>query len=358
MARTSSRPTTAKTSDTSRRTGRAPVTIRDVAERAGVHVSTVSRVLSEDKRGLVNDKTAQRIDTIVAELGYAPNRLAQGLKTKRSKTVGALINDLTNPVFPALVRGIEDRLLESGYSVLVFNTDDDPARERRGYDTLNARQVDGFIMSTARREHALADHALDAGVPLALVVRNIDSHRAAAATPNERLAVRLGVEHLHSLGHTRIAHLAGPQEVSNGALRLAGVREAMTNLGLLIDPALIVDAAGFTIDQGERATRVLLDCGAPFTAIFAANDMLAVGALRVLSERGLRCPEDVSVLGFNDMPFADCLSPPLTTLHVPYYRLGVHVAELLLEQLAGLPAREISVDPQLVVRGSTAPRAG
>jgi LacI family transcriptional regulator len=331
------------------------VTLRDVAEAAGVHVSTVSRVLTPETRGLVNDETAARIEALVQQLGYSPNRLAQGLKTRRSKTVGVLVNDITNPVFPFVVRGIEDQLLRSGYTALVTNTDASVDRERTAFEALRARQVDGFIMTTALRVDPLVEEACDQGIPLVLVVRNVDDHRAAAVTSDERLGTRIAVEHLFDLGHRRIACISGPQTVSTGAARLAGFTEAMAARGLDVDPALVAEAASFTIDEGERAMDELLDSGLPFTGVLAGNDMLAIGCISTLTGRGLRCPQDISVIGFNDMPLADRLSPPLTTLRVPYYDLGTYAADLFIEQLEGRPKREITVVQDLVVRSSTGP---
>lgn len=338
--------------------GPRQVTLRDVAKAAGVHVSTVSRVLSPETRNLVNDDTASRIEALVDELGYSPNRLAQGLKTRRSKTIGVLVNDITNPVFPYVVRGIEDQLLRSGYTALVTNTDANVERERTAFEALRARQVDGFIMTTALRVDPLVDEALDQGVPLVLVVRNIDSHRAAAVTSDERLGTRIAVEHLYDLGHRGIACISGPQTVSTGAARLAGFTDAASSHGLEVDPRLVIEAGAFTIDEGERAMRELLAAGLPFTAVLAGNDMLAIGCLAVIGEQGLRCPDDISVIGFNDMPLAGRLSPPLTTLRVPYYDLGAYAADLFVEQLNGRPRREISVVQDLIVRGSTGPPPG
>lgn len=332
-----------------------PTTLRDVAEAAGVHLSTVSRVLSPEKRRLVKDETAERIEALIAELDYSPNRLAQGLKTRRSMTVGVLIADITNPVFPYVVRGIEDMLLHSGYTALVANTDDDAERGRAAFDALSARQVDGFIVTTAPRVDRLVEEALDRGAPLVLAVRNTDSRRAAAVTSDEREGTRIAVEHLFALGHRRIACVHGPTTVSTGAARLEGFVHAMKSSRLELNSDLLVEAGSFRIEEGERSMRQILARGTRFTAVLAGNDMLAVGCLTALAKHKLRCPEDVSVVGFNDMPLADRLSPPLTTLRIPYYDVGLCAAELFVEQLNGAPRREIVLSQELVVRGSTGP---
>jgi LacI family transcriptional regulator len=334
------------------------VTLRDVAEAAGVHVSTVSRVLSPEARHLVNEDTATRIDRLIDELGYSPNRLAQGLKTRRSMTAGVLVNDITNPVFTYVVRGIEDTLASSGYTALVANTDDDPERERVAFDALAARQVDGFIVTTAPRKDPMIDDAIERGVPLVLAVRRTDLGTVASVTSDERAGTRLAVEHLADLGHRRIACIHGPKTVSTGVARFEGFMETMKARRLDVDPALVVESRAFRIEDGEGRMRDLLAHDRPFTAVIVGNDMQAVGCLAVLAERGLRCPEDISIVGFNDMPLADRLSPALTTLRVPYYDLGRRAAELLAQQLDGSPGEQVTLRQELIVRGSTGPPRG
>lgn len=339
------------------RTG-AAVTLRDVAQVAGVHPATVSRALNEETRALVNEETAKRVLRAAEELGYKPNPIARGLKTNRSYTVGVLIPDLTNPLFPPILRGIEDSLEPAGYTPLTANTDNDPERELLDSQTMRARQVDGIIAATARRDHRLHDALLDAGIELVLVNRRQEQLPVSSATADDRLGMRLAVEHLVSLGHERIAHLAGPLDYSTGLDRYDSFHEAMGAAGLEPDPALVLVAEAFTEAEGARLCGQLLADGHELTAVAAANDLLALGCYDVLAERGMRCPEDVSVVGFNDMPFAARFQPPLTTIHIPHYEIGRAAGELMLERLQDGEAvpREIRLEPQLVVRESTAPR--
>jgi LacI family transcriptional regulator len=337
--------------------GKGAVTLRDVARMAGVHPGTASRALNADTRGLVNRDTAQRVLSAAEELGYLPNPIARGLKTSRSYTVGVLIPDLTNPLFPPIVRGIEDRLEDSGYTPLIANTDNDPEREKLDVATMRARQVDGLITATARRDHQVLAEAAEHGLPLVLVNRRLEDDSLPAAAVDDERGARLAVEHLVGLGHKRIAHLAGPKHLSTGSLRHAGFVAAMRELGVEPDPALILFGERFTIEEGARICRELLSRGRAPTAIVAGNDLMALGCCDALREAGLDCPADVSLIGFNDMPFADRFSPPLTTIHIPHYDVGVAAAELLLEQLEDedVPPRRRILDPSLVVRGSTAP---
>jgi LacI family transcriptional regulator len=333
---------------------RTRATLRDVARIAGVHPGTVSRALNPDTEALVRDETVRRVREVAAELGYRPNPLARGLKTNRSFTVGVIVPDIQNPLFPPIIRGLDDRLTEAGYTPLIANTDNDPERERVDLEAMRARQVDGIVTATARADHELLDAVAASGTPLVLVNRRVPDGSLPSATADDRAGARLAVEHLTELGHARIAHLAGPQDLSTGRQRREGFAEAMRDAGL--DPGLMRIGRAFTEPEGARLCRALLDDGEPFTAIVAGNDLMALGCYDVFAERGIDCPHDVSVVGFNDMPFADRFAPPLTTIGIPHYELGAAAAELLLERLQGSgdgPA-QVVLATRLIVRGSTA----
>jgi LacI family transcriptional regulator len=337
-----------------------PVTLRDVARVAGVHPGTVSRALNPETRGLVNERTAQRVLDAAKELGYRPNPIARGLRTNRSHTIGVLVPDLMNPLFAAVVRGIEDGLRDGNYTPLIANTDNDAERERVAFEAMSARQVDGFIAATARRDHWLLADEVRSGAKLVLVNRRVDSNSLPAVTGDDREGVRLAVEHLAELGHEQIAHLAGSQALYTGWSRNQGFVEAMRARGLEADPGLTVFSEAFTEREGARCCGELLDRRRDFTAIVAGNDLLALGCYDALEQRDLRCPDDVSVVGYNDMPFVDRFRPALTTIRVPHYELGSTAAHLMLEQLqeSDAPARQLLLPPELVIRGSTAPPAG
>jgi LacI family transcriptional regulator len=336
---------------------RPSVTLRDVARAARVHPGTVSRALNAETRALVNQETAERVMRAAEELGYRPNRIARGLKTNRSFTVGVIVPDLTNPLFPPIVRGIEDRLGEAGYTPLIANTDNDPERERQDFEAMRARQVDGFITATARLDRHFLDETEAAAAPIVLVNRRLEDGSLPAVTVDDREGARLAVEHVVALGHRRIAHLGGPQALSTGHQRRLGFREAMEGAGVELDEGAIRFAEAFTEREGARVCRELLDAVPGVTAIVAGNDLLALGCYDVLAERGLRCPRDISIVGFNDMPFADRFDPPLTTVRIPHREIGAAAAELLLERLAddSAPARHVMLAPTLVARRSTAP---
>ena len=324
---------------------------------AKVHPGTVSRALNADTRSLVNEETAERVLRAAEELGYRPNPIARGLKTNRSYTIGVLIPDITNPLFPPILRGIEDRLGEAGYTSLIVNTDNDADRERSHIEAMRARQVDGFISATARLDRELLAEAAAAEKPLVLVNRSLEDGSAPAVTVDDAFGIRLAVEHIAGLGHKRIGHVSGPQNLSTGHRRYLGFVEAMTDAGLEVQREYVRFSKWFTEDEGARVCAELLDAAAELTAIVAANDLLALGCYDALEERGLRCPEDISIVGFNDMPFVDRLHPPLTTVRVPQREIGTVAADLMLQRLTddGDAASQILLEPTLVVRGSTAP---
>jgi LacI family transcriptional regulator len=211
---------------------RNSVTIRDVARLAEVHPGTVSRALNEQTRALVNQETAARVLRAAADLGYRPNPIARGLKTNRSYTVGVLIPDLTNPLFPPIMRGIEDRLSAAGYTSLIVNTDNDAERERTQIEAMRARQVDGFIAATARLDAELLAEAAGGGAPLVLVNRSFEDGSVPAVTVDDRQGISLAVAHVVGLGHRLIGHVAGPQNISTGHRRYLGFLESMRAAGL------------------------------------------------------------------------------------------------------------------------------
>jgi len=332
--------------------------IQDVARAAGVHPSTVSRVLNPRTRGLMSLAVAERVESLARKLGYSPDPAASGLRTRRSATVGVLIPDIANPVFPLILRGIESALGEAGYTAIIANTDNDAARARDALERLAARRIDGAIIATATRRDALIEQCRGLGLPAVLVNRSADGRQFSSVVVDDRAGIALAVEHLLQLGHRVIGHVAGPGQLSTGAARRAGFLAAIKAHGLKT-PA-VAEADSYDIAAGERACARLLDTKRKISAIVAANDLLALGCYDALRRRGLACPRSVSVTGFNDMAFADRFAPPLTSVRIPHRQMGAEAARLLLEKIANprAPIQEIRLAPQLVVRGSSAPLKG
>jgi LacI family transcriptional regulator len=331
-------------------------TLRDVAQLAGVHPATASRALNPQTRPLVNADTARKVLRAAESIGYQPNPIARSLKTSRTGTVGLVIPDLTNPLFPPIVRGIEDVLTPAGYNAWIVNTDNDPARELAQVESLRSRQVEGLIIATARRDHPLLVRLHQMGVKMVLVNRRVDGLELPSVTADDDAGIGMAVAHLAGLGHTRIAHLAGPQQTSTGLNRARAFRHSMTDHGLAADPALTVECGRWSETEGAQALRRLLDSRAQFTAVVAGNDLIALGCYDVFAERGMTCPDDVSVVGFNEMPFLDKMRPPLTTVAIPHYEIGGEAARLLLDTIEDPERhpRSVRLTPSLVVRASTA----
>jgi LacI family transcriptional regulator len=344
-------------------------TIADVARIAGVHASTVSRALDPAARHRISKAVAERVAAAAEQLGYRPSALAAGLRSGRSNTVGVLVPDLTNPVFPPIVQAIEAALARAGYVTLLASTEADAAKEALLIGRMAAQGADGIILASAAAGSPAPAAALRLGLPLVLVNRRLPGADLPAVVSEDSAGIALAVRHLVSLGHRRIAHLAGPSGVATAADRLRGVRAALKAAGLA--PVAVVRATAYTRAAGAAAARALLAEAWPATsrprqrsasptAIVAANDLLALGAYDALRDAGLRIPRDVSVTGFNDMPMADLVAPPLTTVRIQHAAMGQAAADALLARLRGEAGPGlVRLPAALIARGSTAaPQAG
>jgi LacI family transcriptional regulator len=332
-------------------------TLADVARAVGVHPGTASRALNPETAHLVKPETAKRVRRAAKRLGYVPNPSARSLKTNRTLSVGAVLPDITNPLFPPIVRGIEQTLLPAGYSLVIADTEDNADRERDQVSGLLARQVDGLILASVRLEDPVVASLMERRVPAVLVNRVEPGFAVPSVSADDATGIRLVVDHLAGLGHTRIAHVAGPSSTSTGSSRLRAFRQALAESGL--DPAVcpVIHAEAYSIAAGERCLVQLLTDTPGFTAVSAANDMLALGCYDALAQRRLNCPDDMSVVGFNDMPLVDRVSPGLTTVRIHPTDLGREAARLMLERLQdpSPPFKSVLLPVSLVVRGSTGP---
>lgn len=334
----------------------ARATIADVARAAGVHASTVSRALNPATRGMVTAAVQARVLEAADSLGWRPSALAAGLRTRRSRTIGILVPDLVNPIFPPIVRAAEAALAAQGYATLVANTDNDPGREALLIERMATHLVDGLMLaSVAEGTQALALCARHA-IPAVLINRGLEGSGVPTVVNDDRAGIALAVAHLVSLGHRRIAHLAGPPGVSTAIDRRQGFLAALAAAGLDGADAPVAEAAAYSASAGCVAMRSLL-IGPYFSAVVAANDMLCLGIYDALAEVGLKVGADISVTGFNDMPFVDRIAPPLTTVRIQHAAMGEQAATLLLADIAqpGSAAAQIRLAPELVVRDSTRP---
>lgn len=331
------------------------VTLRDVARQAGVATATASRALDPSMQELVRPETIERVVAAAAALGYQPNSVARALKTNKTFAVGMLVSDLMNPFFPPMVRGIEDTLIKRDYNLLLGNTDDDLAREASQLDSMLARRVDGLILASAHVEDPVLKGLAETGIPVVLILRSTASNDFTSVTADDRVGVQLAVEHLVDLGHTRIAHIAGPQRSSTGLGRRESFDYWMRQAGIEPDESLVEEASTFSIEDGARAFATLMARAKDVTAVFAANDLMAIGAYDVAADLGLQVGRDISIVGYNDIPFAGRFDPPLTTVRLPTYDMGVRAAEEILSEIDGRTESpsEVRLAPSLVVRSST-----
>jgi LacI family transcriptional regulator len=334
-------------------------TIHDVAQRAGVSPITVSRVINHS--GYASRETRERVEAAVAELGYVPNRLARSLRSKRTHTLALVITDITNPFFTTVARGVEDTASDAGYTVIFCNTDESESEEKKYLQVLLQQQVDGILLVPARSTPDSIDMIRKQNTPVVVLDRrllsgtDVDTVRC----ENELGAYQL-VRLLLELGHQSVALLSGPLGVSTAEDRLAGYRRAMREAGL-DDRAQTIIYGSFTQVSGIEMMRQLLDQTPRPTAVFAANNLIGIGALHAIQQAGLRVPEDVALVSFDDLPPTLLTSPFFTVAAQPAYEMGRRATQLLLARLADAaiePSQEIVLPTELIVRQSSGqPRA-
>ena len=329
-------------------------TIYDVAKLAQVSTATVSRALNGT--GQIAPATRKAIDDAVEQLGYRPNTIARSLVTKSTQTIAFLLPDITNPFYASLVSGIQQLALKRDHTMLLCTTEGDPERDEQYLRLLRAKQVDGALVDGLVLPPDRIARFVEEGFPIVCLDRDIAAASVPLVQVDNRRGARLATEHLLSLGHDRIAHVSGALDLRISQQRVAGYRKALANAGVTADPRLLA-AGDFTEAAGYQATRTLLESDADLTAVFAANDLSAVGALRAITESGRRVPEDVSLVGFDDVPLASFTSPPLTTIHQPAVEIAERATEILIDLTQGrqVPKLRYLLEPKLVVRGSTAP---
>lgn len=339
-----------------RNTDRRTVTLKDIAERVGVHMSTVSRALNPSTRSMVVDTIVERVLEAATDLGYRPDPSAASLRTGRSKLVGVLVPDLANTLFASILRGASIGLSAQGYSVIVADVGDDAKHQLEQITGLVSRRVDGLILASASRDDTLVSFCLENKVPAVLVNRAENRARLSGVISDDVRGMELAVDHLVELGHRHIGHIAGPSQHSTGHLRRRGFQYAAMINDLPSAGALCEEARSFSRAEGAAAMRRLLDAYPHMTAVVAANDLLALGAYDVLRERGIKCPSDMSIVGHNDMPLMDIVAPPLTTVRISHEEMGRQAAALLEKAIKNpyMPIQNIVLNSELIVRMSTA----
>jgi LacI family transcriptional regulator len=337
--------------------GRRKVTLRDVARRAGVHVSTASRALDEGGSGRIGSATVKRVRSAAADLGYSRDLVASGLKRGETKTVGVVVADLDNPHNAPVIRGIAGVLEAADFVPLVAETAESRDRFERLVTHLTQRRVDALITSAVHLDgEEMLRRLLGDEVPVVLAIRSLPDTDFNAVVHDDATGGSLAAQHLVSLGHRKMAQLAGPADIDTFVRRSEGFSRAVAAAGRE-EVSLTGRSAAPSFDEGRRLMENLLDAPTRPTAVFAPTDVMAVGALAAIAGRGRRCPEDISVVGYNDIPMSRYVSPPLTTIELPSEELGAAAARMALELIEdpSVRGRLVQLPATLIVRRSTGP---
>lgn len=330
-------------------------TIYDVAKAAGVSITTVSRVINNT--GRISVKTRQKVMRVMKEMDYLPNVHASALTGKRSNIIGLLTPDISNPFFGELAKSIEDRADELGFNIIICSTDHDSKKESKYFSILKQKSVDGIIFATGIENHdsmsALEDIVNDE-IPLAMISQDKPLVPMDIVIIDDFLGGYAATNHLLSLGHRKIACIMGDGSTTGEKDRMKGFRQAMQEADVPIDDSLFVPTV-FSLKSGKEEAGKLFDRSMP-TAIFAFNDVLACAAIQVARERGIKVPEDLSIIGFDNTVLAEMVDPPLTTMSQPIPEMGRRVVELLVDEMKGKKTakQKIMLPPELVIRHSTA----
>jgi len=330
---------------------RGTVTIHEVAREAGVSISTVSRIINGT--AYVADDKRQAVERAMLKLGFRPNYLAKTLMTGRSMSIGVIAEDIVSPYYADVIRGVEHAMLDTPYQPIVNSGHWSRKYESRAVETLIYRKVDAMLLLGS----TLPDGTLQeiaSRVPLVVFGRTVPGLEEHCLALDNVHGAYLATRHLIELGHRNIVHVRGPQGQQDAEDRLHGYRTALAENDVPHRPELEI-LGDFTEQPAYQALTHLLDARVPFTAVFAANDQMAAGARLALHRKGLRVPEDVSLVGFDDLPSSAFTSPPLTTVHQPTYRIGLALATHLLNVVQDLPSQLPAFDLTLVVRESTRP---
>ena len=325
------------------------VKLEDIAKETGFSISTVSRVLSNSSYP-VSDQIREKVLSVAEEMGYEPNIAARSLRTDRTNTIGIIVDDLLSPFTPPIVRGIQDYLNENGFLSLIVNSDWDPEQEQAAIKTLLSRPVDGIIF--VEYSHQTTSDVLERSEkPRVFVHRLFGSPIKNSVVPDDYYGASLAIAHLLGLGHHRIGYINGPENWHTCRARLSGYQDTLASHKLPFEPAL-VQPGDWEIESGYAAAKNLLQLAERPTAIFAANDTMALGAIYAIQDAGLHVPEDVAVVGYDNRNFTKTCRPRITTVSMPVIEMGGVAAELLLRQVAEgrKEEEEIKVKGQLIIR--------
>ncbi len=333
------------------------VTIKDIARFAGVSTTTVSKIIN-NKDENISEATRKKVLGLMKEYNYVPNKIAQSLVTKKTKTIGLVIPDIRNPFFPELARGAEDKANEKGYNIIFCNTDDDIEKEENYINMLVEKMVDGIIFTAASKRSYEFKTVEKFPVPIVLVDRDVEVEGIKGkVTVDTFVGGYEGTKHLLELGHEEIVFLSGPLKNNTSINRLKGYKKALENFNIEPKENNILEGE-YKSEWGYEIVKRLLEKGKKFSGLFCANDLIAIGAIKALKERNLKVPEDVSVVGFDDIYISRLIDPDLTTIRQPNYEMGYQSVEMLIDILENKEGYKENIDliPKLIIRKSTAKR--
>ena len=329
-------------------------TIKDVARRANVSITSVSHVVNSTR--FVSERVRTEVEAAIRELDYVPSAVARSLKSKTTKTLGMLIPNCSNPYFAEIVRSVEDHCFEAGYTLILCNTDDAPARQGIYLKVLAEKRIDGMIIISTGDDRGLLTLLRGLTIPTVLLDREIPELNCDLVETAHRQGGMLATEHLIALGHRRIACLGGPLRLNPSEQRIQGWRQALAGAGLTTEASSLLWNSDFTSQGGFNAMQLILQQPPVPTAVFVCNDLMCIGALSAAYQAGVRVPQDLSIIGFDDIELAHFTCPPLTTITQPKHLIGVLAVDMLLERIEDgrLEAKQVLLQPTLVVRASTA----
>jgi LacI family transcriptional regulator len=332
---------------------RKHITIKEVAEKAGVSIQTVSRVLND--RPDVSAETRQNVQRVIDELGFKPYALARGLASRSNRTLGLFATDLSDYFFAEAVVGANAEALEAGYFFILGSTKLRREDEPRYLHLLTERHIDGvlFVRAGSEDDHEHLCRLYDTGIPVVTTGYQEAAVDFTLVDVKNQQGSHTGVKYLTELGHSQIAMITGPQHVKSSHDRNEGYAQALREAGIIPDPALLA-FGDWTHASGYRAMHTILESRQPFTALFAHNDRMAIGAISALAEVGRKVPDDVSVIGFDDIPEATYTNPPLTTIRQPLQEVGRTAARLLIQRVENpsIGPTQVLLDTELILRSS------
>ncbi len=325
------------------------ITLKMVAERAEVSVNTASRAINNKPD--INEETKKRVLQIAKELGYIRNAAAVALRTKKTGTIGVVIADNSNPFYAEVLNGIEEAAREKNYHIILANTQRDYQKEEEAINLLLAKRVDGLLITPVQDRDDDIKKLIEANIPFVIVGRDFENIEVDAVYNNEVKGGFLSTEYLIKQGHKRIALINGFLHKSPAKGRLEGYKKALNKYRIPLDESLI-SVGDINIEDGYERTKQMLEKNLDFTAIFAYNDMMAFGAMQAVKEKGLRIPEDIGLVGYDDIPFSSLISPSLTTIKLKKQELGIESVMLLLSHINGNreKPKKIMLDVDIIVR--------